>query len=604
MAEPKQCAQCGLDESTGAKLSTCSCCKTTVYCCKECQKKDWPKHRAARKALAASSSSSPRAGYAPASSTDSCSTGSAKPVSSESNSDKEASEFTAAQQDGLADTSKGSIGVKGRPTTATAGGKKKDLDARVCSNCPAVLGRAGIANLECKRCGLVAYCCKACQREHWKANHKQFCIAKADRAPPQATLDNAEAASDERRRTVAAKTAAAGDECAICLEPLTEASAATLPCAHVFHTACVEVLRKFGAIQACPLCRAVLPPGPEKLYEDALQRYMVVAMRVKRGEASWGALTTTEQQEMNEVMRLWMEAADQGHAQAQWAIASIFDQGQGVKQDYVEANKWYRKAADQGHAKAQFNLGISYAQGQGVKQDYVEANKWCRKAAEQGYANAQFNLGISYAQGQGVKQDYAEANKWYRKAADQGFADAQLNLGISYTQGQGVKQDYAEANMWYRKAADQGLAGAQFNLGIAYAQGKGAKQDFAKSVRLWRKAAEQGDADAQFALAQFYEHGLGGLSKSITKAIDLYSKVSVQSDFQHVEHAKAALDRLRTVGELTGARAALTGLQAKPELNGATGVVKSFSEATGRYTVQLDTGGEPVMVKEANLKRV
>ena len=108
-------------------------------------------------------------------------------------------------------------------------------------------------------------------------------------------------------------------------------------------------------------------------------------------------------------------------------------------------------------------------------------------------------------------------------------------------------------------------------------------------------------------MAQYYERGLGGLSKSITKAIDLFSKALVQSDFQHVEHAKAALDRLRavaSVGELTGARAALTGLQAKPELNGATGVVKSFSEATGRYAVQLDTGGEPVMVKEANLKRV
>ena len=225
MAEPKQCAQCGLDESTGAKLSACSCCKTTVYCCKECQKKDWPKHKAARKALAASSSSSPRAADAPASPTDSCSTGGAKPVSSESNSDKEASESTAAQQDDLADTSKGTVGEKGLPTTATAGDKKKDLGARVCGNCPAVLGRAGIANLECKRCGLVAYCCKACQREHWKANHKQFCIAKADRAPPQATLDNAEAASDERRRAVAAKAAAAGEECAMCLDPLTEASA-------------------------------------------------------------------------------------------------------------------------------------------------------------------------------------------------------------------------------------------------------------------------------------------------------------------------------------------------------------------------------------------
>ncbi len=133
------------------------------------------------------------------------------------------------------------------------------------------------------------------------------------------------------------------------------------------------------------------------------------------------------------------------------------------------------------------------------------------------------------------------------------------------------------------------------------------KQDYAEAVKWYRKATGQGNAEAQFMLAQCYEHGDGGLSKNITKAIDLYSKASIQSDFQCVEHAKAALGRLRavaSVGELTGARAALTGLQAKPELNGATGVVKSFSEATGRYAVELDTGGEPVMVKEANLKRV
>ena len=81
--------------------------------------------------------------------------------------------------------------------------------------------------------------------------------------------------------------------------------------------------------------------------------------------------------------------------------------------------------------------------------------------------------------------------------------------------------------------------------------------------------------------------------------------MSVQSDFQDV-HAKAALDRLRavaSVGELTGARAALTGLQAKPELNGATGVVKFFNKETDRYAVLLDTGGH-LMIKQANLKHL
>jgi hypothetical protein len=38
----------------------------------------------------------------------------------------------------------------------------------------------------------------------------------------------------------------------------------------------------------------------------------------------------------------------------------------------VEAVRWYRKAADQGHAQAQFALGIMLEQGCGVSQSDVE----------------------------------------------------------------------------------------------------------------------------------------------------------------------------------------------------------------------------------------
>ncbi len=68
----------------------------------------------------------------------------------------------------------------------------------------------------------------------------------------------------------------------------------------------------------------------------------------------------------------------------------MYDNGQGVPQDYAEAVKWYRMAAEQGDAKAQSNLGFMYDNGQGVPQDYAEAAKWFRLAAEQGDADAQF----------------------------------------------------------------------------------------------------------------------------------------------------------------------------------------------------------------------
>ena len=125
---------------------------------------------------------------------------------------------------------------------ATASPKKKkgaDPDAQTCAHCLAVLGKAGVANLKCVRCGLVAYCSKYYQRAHWKANHKQFCIAKADRAPPPV---EPKACAEK----IKAPLAAEGDECAICLDPLALTSAATLPCGHVFHPACVEGCGRLG----------------------------------------------------------------------------------------------------------------------------------------------------------------------------------------------------------------------------------------------------------------------------------------------------------------------------------------------------------------------
>ena len=36
----------------------------------------------------------------------------------------------------------------------------------------------------------------------------------------------------------------------------------------------------------------------------------------------------------------------------------MYDNGEGVPQDYAEAVKWYRLAAEQGDARAQYNLGL------------------------------------------------------------------------------------------------------------------------------------------------------------------------------------------------------------------------------------------------------
>ena len=59
----------------------------------------------------------------------------------------------------------------------------------------------------------------------------------------------------------------------------------------------------------------------------------------------------------------------------------MYENGRGVRRDYVEANKWYAKSADQGIPEAQFNRGIMYYVGRGVTKDFTEALRWFRLAA-------------------------------------------------------------------------------------------------------------------------------------------------------------------------------------------------------------------------------
>ena len=77
-----------------------------------------------------------------------------------------------------------------------------------------------------------------------------------------------------------------------------------------------------------------------------------------------------KQKDFKAILAIIQPLAEQGDAIAQSLLGSVYEEGQGVKQDYFEAVKWYRQAAEQGHATAQANLGSMYAKGQGVKQDY------------------------------------------------------------------------------------------------------------------------------------------------------------------------------------------------------------------------------------------
>jgi TPR repeat protein len=64
-------------------------------------------------------------------------------------------------------------------------------------------------------------------------------------------------------------------------------------------------------------------------------------------------------------------------------------EGIGVTKNPEEAVRLFRRASDQGLAEAQYHLGTMYTNGTGVTKDDAEARRWYQKAADQGFSDAQ-----------------------------------------------------------------------------------------------------------------------------------------------------------------------------------------------------------------------
>src|SRR5437667_11032459 len=77
-------------------------------------------------------------------------------------------------------------------------------------------------------------------------------------------------------------------------------------------------------------------------------------------------------------VRLWLELAERGDAEAQYRLGVAYDEGRGIAKDDVEAARWYRRAAEQGHGSAQGNLGVMYRRGRGRERVEWRTVVWWR----------------------------------------------------------------------------------------------------------------------------------------------------------------------------------------------------------------------------------
>lgn len=126
----------------------------------------------------------------------------------------------------------------------------------------------------------------------------------------------------------------------------------------------------------------IRPPGPERAFEEAIRRYC--RLRHDTTGLELAAFTREQASDMGEIMRMLREAADQGHAVAQFALGLMHSEGRSVKQDLAEGFEWQLKSALQDFVSAQMSVAQLFFDGRGVQRSDVEAVRWYRKAAEQG----------------------------------------------------------------------------------------------------------------------------------------------------------------------------------------------------------------------------
>ena len=180
------------------------------------------------------------------------------------------------------------------------------------------------------------------------------------------------------------------------------------------------------------------------------------------GNADWDriSLSPAQQEGLDQSRALFLEAAAQGHLDAQAMCGDMYRIGRGVPKDDRLAFVYHEKAAHQGRSRSQFLLGMLYHEGRGCEESGERAAEWLEKAVLQGHPIAMVLLGILYHNGKGVPQSFTRAFQLYQQSRDVGNTHPVLhsNLGLCYEAGHGVDKDYLEARRFYKLASAQGMA--------------------------------------------------------------------------------------------------------------------------------------------------
>lgn len=144
-------------------------------------------------------------------------------------------------------------------------------------------------------------------------------------------------------------------------------------------------------------------------------------------------------------------ATEQGLVEAEFTLATLYEEGKGVEKNFSKAMEYYNKSASKNYLDSKSRLGRLYiihginnsSKNNGIKL-LEEAIK------ENDDPKAMAFLSLAYHKGLGVEQDDKKALELLEQASNHKdwFPRARLQLGVFYALGIGVEKDFTTAQYW------------------------------------------------------------------------------------------------------------------------------------------------------------
>ena len=197
------------------------------------------------------------------------------------------------------------------------------------------------------------------------------------------------------------------------------------------------------------------------------------------------------------------DSADAGDSEAQRRLAEMYHSGLGGPEQIDDAMRYYRMASDQGDVQASLALADLLIEEQPENYDPTEIRFLLEEAARDGTPLAQVKFG-AWLQLQG---EDANALNWYTMAAEQEDLEGIFRMAGAYRDGVGTAQDLVRARHLFGAAASRGHAPAETQLAEMLLRGHGGHVNEQEAIGLFESASLKDYGPALLSSAKLYRDG-------------------------------------------------------------------------------------------------